>query len=137
MISAPENSLWLEKTRELCAFLVALPEFNQIRSSVERFAASPTLPDQLTQLNEQGESLQERQELGEPLEDSEVEEFEALRESFIENPVARDFLDAQEAIRRFQVTVGEHVAKTFELGRVPVAEDFAETSDDDCDCDPE
>jgi cell fate (sporulation/competence/biofilm development) regulator YlbF (YheA/YmcA/DUF963 family) len=134
MTSAPENPIWLAKTQELCAVLLELPDFQLIRASVERFAADATLREQLTELNEKGGSLQQRQQFGLPLDDDEVSRFESLRDGFLENPVARQFLDAQEAMRRFQVTVGEHVAKTFELGRVPTADDFPKDCGDDCGC---
>lgn len=134
MTTLPENSIWLQKTRDLCAALVGLPEFQNIRSNIERFAADPELREQLQQLNERGGELQQKQQFGLPLDDGDVAEFEALREGFLDNPVARDFLDAQEGMRQFQQVVGEHVAKTFELGRVPLATDFPEECGSDCGC---
>jgi cell fate (sporulation/competence/biofilm development) regulator YlbF (YheA/YmcA/DUF963 family) len=137
MTTAADNPIWIAKTQELCSTLLELPEFQLIRASVERFAADPILREQLTELNEKGNSLQQRQQFGVPLDDDEVAQFEALRDGFLDNPVARQFLDAQETMRRFQVIVGEHVAKTFELGRIPTAEDFPEGCGDDCGCDSE
>ena len=72
-----------------------------------------------------------------PLDDDEVAQFETLRDGFLDNPVARQFLDAQESMRRFQMVVGEHVAKTFELGRIPTADDFPEDCGEGCGCDSE
>ena len=44
--------------------------------------------------------------------------------SFFNNPVARDFVGAQQSIHKMQETVTQYVAKTYELGRIPTPEDF-------------
>ena len=55
---------------------------------------------------------------------NEVAVFEQERVTFLNNPVARGFLDAQEEMQQIQESIGRYVHKTFELGRVPAAEDF-------------
>ena len=134
MNSLLESNAVLLKTRELCATLVEQPNFQAIRQSIERFAADRVLRDQLTELNTQGAQLQQKQQFGMPMDEAEIASFEALREQFLGNSVARDFIDAQESMREMQETIGEHVSKTFELGRVPRPTDFETECDSDCGC---
>ena len=66
--------------------------------------------------------------MGVPLSAEEITEFEKDRDALVKNPVARDFLDAQQAMQKVQESVGQYVAKTFELGRIPSDEDFSSGS---------
>ena len=50
-------------------------------------------------------------------------DFEQHRTALFNNPVARDFLDAQEHLHEVQESVQHYVTKTLELGRVPTAEE--------------
>jgi hypothetical protein len=63
--------------------------------------------------------------MGVPLSSDEVAVFEKEREALVNNPVARDFLEAQQDMQKVQASVGQYVAKTFELGRTPTEEDFS------------
>ena len=60
--------------------------------------------------------------------------FEKLREGFVANPVAQAFLAAQEEMQGLRDTINDHVGKTFELGRVPKASDFAGSCGTGCGC---
>ena len=68
--------------------------------------------------------LQHKQQMGLPMSAEEITEFEKNRDALVNNPIARDFLDAQQAMQKVQESVGQYVAKTFELGRPPSEEDF-------------
>jgi hypothetical protein len=48
-------------------------------------------------------------------------------------PVAMAFLNAQQEIQQVRQEVNKFVMKTYELGRVPLAEDMA-TCGDGCQC---
>ena len=63
-------------------------------------------------------------EPGLTLDEMEIKDFELNRESFLNNPIARDFLDAQEEMQKVQKSVSQYVSKTFELGRVPEESDM-------------
>jgi hypothetical protein len=58
----------------------------------------------------------------------EIGRIEALRSSFLANPVATEFLDAQQEVGRVQDAIMKHIQKTFELGRVPTPEDMNDGS---------
>jgi hypothetical protein len=71
-----------------------------------------------------GQMLNDKQQRALPLSGEEISDFEKHREELLNNPVARGFLDAQEALHDIQESVQKYVAKTLELGRVPTEEDL-------------
>jgi cell fate (sporulation/competence/biofilm development) regulator YlbF (YheA/YmcA/DUF963 family) len=75
-----------------------------------------------------GQELHDKQHRSLPLTGEEVGAFEKQREAVINNPVARGFLDAQQALHELQEQVQKHVSKTLELGRMPTEEDMSEGS---------
>ncbi|MBC8003556.1 MAG: YlbF family regulator [Opitutaceae bacterium] len=119
-----EDTIIIQKTRELCQTLLDQPEFASIRQRMDTFMADEDAKSQYQLLNEKGEFLTFKQKQGQPLADEEVAEFEGLRQKFLNNPVAQGFLDAQQEMHQIQESVGAYVGKTFELGRVPESEDF-------------
>lgn len=119
-----EDTIIIQKTRELCQTLLEQPEFTSIRQRMDSFMGDEEAKSQYQLLNEKGEFLTFKQKQGLPLADEEVAEFEGLRQKFLNNPVAQGFLDAQQEMHQIQESVGAYVGKTFELGRVPESEDF-------------
>ena len=119
-----DGTVVLEKTRELCQTIVDQPEFQQMRQQLNAFMADETAREQYQLVVEKSERLQHKQQTGQPLTNEEIGEFEADRDQLLKNPVARDFLDAQQQMQRVQTSVTQYVTKTFELGRVPEPDDF-------------
>ena len=114
----------IEKTRELCETILGQPEFRAIRQQVDAFMNDEKAQEQYQSLSAKGEYLQHKQSQNLPLSGEEIAEYESHRERFFNNPVARDFVGAQQAIHKMQETVAQYVAKTYELGRIPNAEDL-------------
>ena len=131
MQATTEDSLVIQKTRDLCQTILDQPDFIQTRKRIDVFMADDATKSQYQSLMEKGDALQHKQQSGQPLSQAEIQEFETNRESLLNNPVARDFLDAQQSMHKLQESVMAYVGKTFELGRVPAAEDF-----DSGDCGP-
>ncbi len=119
-----EESVITQKTRELCQTLLEQPEVQAIRQRIESFMTNEEAKTQYQLLSEKGEFLQHKQQQGLPLSNEEIADFEQTREALFNNPVAREFLDAQQEMHKMQESVGQYVTKTFELGRVPSPEDF-------------
>lgn len=134
MALVAEQSAVLRKTKELCETLLQDPEFQDLRLKVDQFMINDIAKGQYQDLSERGEYLQHKQEQGLELADNEVKEYEALRGKFLQNPVARGFLDAQKTMQELQETVNSYVSKTFELGRVPKAEDLEGSCGEGCGC---
>lgn len=123
------------KTRELCEALVALPEFQSIRSRIDSFSGDANAQLLLAQLKEKGGELQQRQEGGLPVTDLENGSYESLRQRFLSEPVAAGYVAAHEEMISLQEGIMKHVAKTFELGRVPDPEDMEGSCGAGCSCD--
>ena len=85
-------------------------------------------------LNDRGAMLQQKQAMGAAITDEEIAQFEALRDGFMKNPVATEFLDAQQQLQKLQDSILQHVQKTLELGRVPQPEDFDTCCSSGCGC---
>jgi cell fate (sporulation/competence/biofilm development) regulator YlbF (YheA/YmcA/DUF963 family) len=113
-----------QKTVELCETIVRQPQFQSIRQRVETFMADTAAQRQYQSLSEKGQSLHERQHQGLPLDGNDIAAFDSERDAFLKNPVAKGFIDAQEEMHELQQEVQQFVTKTFELGRVPSAEDL-------------
>jgi cell fate (sporulation/competence/biofilm development) regulator YlbF (YheA/YmcA/DUF963 family) len=114
----------LQKTLELCEAIVQQPQFQSIRQQVDSFMADAKAQQQYESLNEKGRNLHHKQQQGLELAPAEISEFDSERDAFFRNPVAKGFVDAQEAMHHIQEEVNQYVSKTFELGRVPAAEEM-------------
>lgn len=120
-----EDTIVMQKTRDLCQTIVEQPEFLQIRQRIDAFMSDDAAKNQYQQVMERGDALQHKQHSGQPMDNNEIAEFEKSRETLLGNPVAREFLDAQQQMHKIQESVMQYVGKTFELGRVPSVEDFS------------
>ncbi len=120
-----EESTVIEKTKELCAEIVADPSFIKLLASVETFLGDDAARLQYQTVHEKGEELHHKQHSGVELGASEIREFEVARETLMDNAVARDFLSAQRELENLQKEIGKYVSATIELGRVPTADDLA------------
>ncbi|MCI0744175.1 MAG: YlbF family regulator [Verrucomicrobia subdivision 3 bacterium] len=130
-----EESAIIVKTRELCDTIVAQTEFQILRRQIDQFMGDEEARAQYETLMEKGQLLQQKQQMGVPLESAEIDDFEKHREVLFNNPVAKGFLDAQEEMHRLQQSIGQYVARTFELGRTPSADDFSSCcSSHSCGC---
>lgn len=119
-----EDGVIVTKTRELCDSILKEAAFADCRRRVDAFLADQDAQALYQELNEKGEALQHKQQMGQPLTDEEVNDFEKRREEFFGNPVARGFIEARQEMHHVQEKVTHYVNKTFELGRMPEADDF-------------
>jgi cell fate (sporulation/competence/biofilm development) regulator YlbF (YheA/YmcA/DUF963 family) len=119
-----EESAVIQKTKELCQAILDQSDIRALRKNIDAFMANDQARGHYESLMTQGEMLHEKQHSGTPLTENEIAAFEKLRESFLNNPVARGFLDAQEEMQKVQKSVTQYVSKTFELGRVPEESDL-------------
>jgi cell fate (sporulation/competence/biofilm development) regulator YlbF (YheA/YmcA/DUF963 family) len=124
MQTQTEENVITQKTRELCQAILEQPDVRAMRQKIDTFMANDQVRGQYDSLMVKGQMLQQKQQAGMPLDRAEIETFEQLRESFLSNPVAKGFLDAQEDMQKVQQTVSGYVTKTFELGRVPEETDL-------------
>ena len=116
------------KTNELCQAILEQIQSNGIRKRIDTFLGDSTARGQYESLMSKGQALQEKQHHGQPLDPAEISAFEKDRDALLKNPIASGFLDAQEEMHELQSSVQKVVAKTIELGRIPLAEDLSEGS---------
>jgi cell fate (sporulation/competence/biofilm development) regulator YlbF (YheA/YmcA/DUF963 family) len=119
-----EESVITQKTRELCQAILDQPEVIALRQKIEAFTSNDEARGEYDSLMMKGQLLQQKQQAGLALDDMEIKDFELHRETFLNNPIARGFLDAQEEMQKVQQSVSKYVSKTFELGRVPEESDL-------------
>lgn len=124
MTLANPDSLVARKTAELCQSILDEPEFQAVRQKLDTFLGDEEAKTLYQAVVEKGEFLQHKQSMGTQLNDDEIAEFEAQRAALMNHPVAQGFLEAQQAMHNLQESVGKHLAKTFELGRVPTSDDM-------------
>ena len=72
MQATAEETILIQKTRELCETLIAQPEFQLIRRRVETFLADDGAKSQYQTVMEQGDSLQHKQQMGGSLDGTEI-----------------------------------------------------------------
>ena len=124
MQTLTEDSVLIQRTKELCQTILDQPEVQDMRRRIEAFMANSPVRAQYELLMEKGQALQQKQHAGGPLDQAEIGAFESLRTDFLAKPVAQAFLEAQEDMQKLQQSVAQYVSKTFELGRVPEESDL-------------
>ena len=123
------------KTLELCQTLVQDPEFSGLFQKVDRYLADAGAQFQLGQFQEVSQLLQHKHSMGAELSAEEIAQYEGMRQAVMESEIIREFVGAQEKIELIQDQIHRFLMKTFQVGRVPTAEDFfEETCESDCGC---
>jgi cell fate (sporulation/competence/biofilm development) regulator YlbF (YheA/YmcA/DUF963 family) len=135
MTTQTEENTITRKAKELCQAIVAQPEMISIRKRIDTFLSDAGAQRQYEIVASKGHALHDKQHGGQPLESAEISDFEKHRDTLLQNPVARGFLDAREELHEIQHSIQKYVSKTLELGRVPSEADFDEGScGDGCCC---
>ncbi len=119
-----EETPILQKTKELCQTILEQPNIRSVRERIDAFMGDREARAQYDGLVSKGEALQQKQQASTPLTGEEISDFEKHRDSLLQNPVARGFLDAQEELHEVQQSIHKYVNKTLELGRLPTEEDL-------------
>ena len=119
-----EESAINRKTKELCQAILDQPNMRTLRGHIDAFMADEKARSQYEGLVNKHEALQQKQQMSMPVSDQEVDDFEAQRKELLNNPVARNFLDARQELHQVQESIQTYVNKTLELGRMPTDEDF-------------
>lgn len=122
-----EDSVIMTKTRELCAEIAGSAEFVALQSKIEVFLGNDAVRNHYRSVHEMGEQLHRKQHSGLELGREEIRAFEDARDALFASPVACDFMDAQRTLEKLQKEIGKYVGMTLELGRVPTADDLAES----------
>lgn len=120
------------KTRELCATISADPEFQGLLGKVETFLEDKEARESYQNVHQQGQELQQKQQAGLKISDSEISSFETTRQHLFNNPVASEFMEAQQGLEALQSAVNRYLGLTLESGKVPTQEEMAAASGGGC-----
>jgi cell fate (sporulation/competence/biofilm development) regulator YlbF (YheA/YmcA/DUF963 family) len=123
MQTTAEDAPVLRKTKELCQVILDQPNTRSIRQRIDAFMGDEKSRAQYDGLVNKGQALQQKQQMSQTLSREEIDDFEQHREALLNNPVARDFLSAQEEMHEVQKSVHQYVRKTLELGRLPTQDE--------------
>jgi len=118
-----------EGTNQLCEAIVNQDGFPELYKKIDAFINDEKLKYEYSTLNDRGALLQQKQQAGMEIAEEEIAEFEKLREEFMANPVAIQFIEAQNEVQQVQDRIHQVIAKAFEIGKVPQSEDFDLCSD--------
>jgi cell fate (sporulation/competence/biofilm development) regulator YlbF (YheA/YmcA/DUF963 family) len=129
-----KESLITQRTLDLCQAIVDQEDFQTLKQKLDAFMSNELLKFQYQQVSGLGEMIRTRQMQGAELPMDDVAKFEVLRDSFLNDPVAKGFLDAQDQLQQLHETVSRFLNKTFELGKRPEYEDVHDGSCRDCNC---
>ena len=120
-----EETPVMQKTRELCQTILDQPNMQSIRRRIDAFMGDDKTRNNYDDLVQKGQALQQKQQMAVALTGQEIADFEQHRDTLMKNPVAKDFLDAQEELHQVQQSVHQYVNKTLELGRLPTEEEMS------------
>jgi cell fate (sporulation/competence/biofilm development) regulator YlbF (YheA/YmcA/DUF963 family) len=136
MASTIEETTITRKTRELCQTILDEPSMQALRQRIDTFMADEQTKTQYDGLIAKGQALQEKQQQSQPLTGEEIADFEQHRDALLKNPVAREFLDAQQELHEVQESIHKYVSKTLELGRLPSEDELCSggCGDHGCGC---
>lgn len=122
-----EDTAVMRKTKELCQTILDQPNMQSVRQRIDAFMGDETSRAQYDNLMSKGQALQQKQQASQPLSGEEIADFEQDRDALLKNPIAWNFLDAQEEMHEVQHSIQRLVNKTLELGRLPTEEDLSES----------
>lgn len=127
-----DDSVVIAKVRELCAAITGDADYQEQMAKVETFLNDDSARESYKAVQEKGQELNQKQQAGLQLADAEVHEFEVMREQLMANPVATEFMAAEQGLNTIHQTVNQYVGMSLELGRVPTPEDFAQANQGGC-----
>jgi cell fate (sporulation/competence/biofilm development) regulator YlbF (YheA/YmcA/DUF963 family) len=127
-----DESSVMRKTRDLCETIASDSDYRELLEKVEKFLGDDEARLSYQSVHESGQALNQKQQSGLQLSDSEIAEFEGARTELLNNPIASDFMQAQQTFEALQSSVSRMVGMTLELGRVPTPEDVAQASGGGC-----
>ena len=127
-----DDSAVMGKTRDLCETIANDSDYRDLLQKVEKFLGDDEARLSYQSVHESGQALNQKQQSGLQLSDSEIAEFEGARTELFNNPIASDFMQAQQTLEALQSSVSRMVGMTLELGRVPTPEDIAQASGGGC-----
>ncbi|MDF1754349.1 MAG: YlbF family regulator [Verrucomicrobiales bacterium] len=115
-----------DKTRELCQFILEDPKFAAASGSIDAFQEDKEAQSVYRDWQQKASELHALHHQGKEPEQSDIVEMERLKEIVLDNAVAADFVEAEDAVNEMFSTVMKLVQKTLQNGSVPTEEEMNE-----------
>ena len=116
-----------EKVRDLCAFLAADDDFVAAQEQINAFEGDKDAQETYAAWQSTASEMQHRyQNEGVKPSAKQLSDLENLQKKVGENPVAANFVEANDLMNEMFSSVLKPVQKTFQLGRVPTEEELNE-----------
>lgn len=124
-----------EKTRELCHFILEDPAFASAQGAIDAFQEDEKAQELYRVWHQKAGDLHRKQHEGKKPNAAELAQMDALKTKAMENPVAADFVEAEDLINSIFGTVMKMVQKTLQNGAVPTDEELNSCCGGGCGCD--
>jgi cell fate (sporulation/competence/biofilm development) regulator YlbF (YheA/YmcA/DUF963 family) len=116
-----------DKVRELCQFVVEDSQFVEGREKITTFLADDDAQALYRAVHDKGHALHQMQNEGAQPSESDISEFEGLKEAAVANAVTAAFMDAEGEMNEIFGTVTKYLQKTLQTGEVPTAAEFEDS----------
>ncbi|MEM1295003.1 MAG: YlbF family regulator, partial [Verrucomicrobiota bacterium] len=115
-----------EKARELCQFVLDDAGFASAQGRIELFMESEEAKNVYRAWQEKSHELHAKNQQGMQPTEGDVAELESLKAAVLNNPVAVDFVEAENEMNAIFGSVTKLLQKTLQLGQIPTEEDMKE-----------
>ena len=116
-----------EKVREFCEFVVEQESFRNAWKDIEAFLDDEEAREAYKIWQEKGSEIHHREHHGIEATEEEELELEELKSAVMGNSVAANFVQAEGHMNRIFGTMTKMLQKTLQRGRVPTADEMAES----------
>lgn len=96
------------------------------KARIGLFYQNPAATDLFRKVSEYGETLRNKHMEGMPPSESEIAEFDKLRQDVVNNPLCKGFLEARQELDEMLSVVNQYMVMAIEKGTAPTDEEVAE-----------
>lgn len=96
------------------------------KARIGLFYQNPAATDLFRKVSEYGETLRNKHMEGMPPSESEIAEFDKLRQDVVNNPLCKGFLEARQELDELLAVVNQYMVMAIEKGVAPTDEEVAD-----------
>lgn len=96
------------------------------KARIGLFYQNPAATDLFRKVSEYGETLRNKHMEGMPPSESEIAEFDKLRQDVVNNPLCKGFLEARQELDEMLAVVNQYMVMAIEKGSAPTDEEVAD-----------
>ena len=96
------------------------------KARIGLFYQNPAATDLFRKVSEYGETLRNKHMEGMPPSESEIAEFDKLRQDVVNNPLCKGFLEARQELDEMLAVVNQYMVMAIEKGTAPTDEEVAD-----------